>query len=72
LRIVTTSFGHELIADDGKRAREIPHLYVMMDKELEYDEIILGPKVEKPSEVVPYIYHTGKVKRITKSSIKYQ
>jgi len=70
LRIVTTSYNP--IADEGKRAREIPHLYVVMEKELKYDEIILGPKVEKPSEVAPYIYYTGKVKRVTKSSIKYQ
>ena len=70
LRIVISS--DKPRADEGNRSREIPHLYVEMDKELKYDEIILGPKVEKPSEVAPYIYYTGKVKTVTKSTIKYQ
>jgi len=70
LRIVISSYDPK--EDEGNRPREIPHMYVEMDKELEYDEIILGPKVEKPSEVAPYVYYTKKVKAVTKSSIKYQ
>ena len=70
LRIVIWS--DRPIADEGERSREIPHLYVEMNKKLTYDEIILGPKAEKPSELSPYIYYTEKVKRVTKSTIKYQ
>ncbi|MCL2842553.1 MAG: DUF2971 domain-containing protein [Oscillospiraceae bacterium] len=70
LRIVISS--NQPTADAGNRSREIPHLYMEMDKELIYDEIILGPKVEKPSEVAPYIYYTKKAKAVTKSTIKYQ
>ena len=70
--VISSSKSTRSIADEGNRSREIPHLYVAMDKKLLYDEIILGPKVEKPSEVAPYIYYTKKVKAVTKSTIKYQ
>ena len=71
IRIVTSS-PDEPIADEGEREKEIPHLYIEMEKNLKYDEIILGPKVDKPSEAAPYIYYTNKVKSVTKSAIKYQ
>lgn len=70
LRIIKWS--NAPISDDGKREREIPHLYVEMEKSLELDEVILGPKVEKPAEIAPYLYYTNKVKKVSKSSIKYQ
>lgn len=58
--------------DKGEREREIPHLYIEMDKPLKLKEVILGPKVEKPSEIAPYLYFTGKVTTVSKSTIKYQ
>jgi len=50
----------------------VPHLYIDLDKELEYKEIILGPKVDKPIEIATYLDYTGKVGCIKKSKIRYQ
>ncbi len=60
------------LCDEGNRSGEVPHLYIEMARPLEYKEVILGPKVEAPSAVAPYLHYTKKVKRITKSNIQYQ
>ena len=50
----------------------VPKLYIEINKPIEYKEIILGPKVEQPSIISPYIYSTKKVGKVTRSSIKYR
>jgi tetratricopeptide (TPR) repeat protein len=50
----------------------VPKLYVELDKTLNFKEIILGPKVSRPSEIVPFILHSQKVKKVTLSKIKYR
>ena len=50
----------------------VPQLYVEMEKPLEYEQIILGPKVTQVNKIVPYIMHTGKCKQVIKSNIKYR
>lgn len=50
----------------------VPRLFVEIQKKLEYKEIILGSKTEKPVEIAPFLLHSGMVKKVTKSGIHYQ
>lgn len=50
----------------------VPQLYVEVEKPLEYEQIILGPKVEQPNRITPYLIYTGKVKEVKKSKIEYR
>lgn len=50
----------------------VPHVYIEMERELEIDEVVLGPKVSEPVEISNYLYYTGKVDKVTKSHIKYK
>lgn len=50
----------------------VPHVYIDMERELEIDEVVLGPKVSEPIEIANYLYYTGKVDKVTKSKIKYK
>ncbi len=50
----------------------VPKLFVEVEKPIEYQEVILGPKVEQPSLIAPFLYNTKKVKKVTRSSIKYR
>ena len=60
------------LCDEGMRSGEVPHLYINLERPLRYKEIILGPKLEHPSTVAPYLYYTEKVDRVTQSTIRYQ
>lgn len=60
------------LCDEGLRSGEVPHLYINLDRPLRYREIILGPKLEHPSAVAPYLHYTEKVDRVTRSTIRYQ
>ena len=50
----------------------VPHVYIDMERELEIDEVVLGPKVSESIEIANYLYYTGKVDKVTKSEIKYK
>lgn len=50
----------------------VPRLFVEIQKKLEYKEIILGSKIDKPVEIAPFLLHSGMVKKVTKSGIHYQ
>lgn len=50
----------------------VPQLYVEVEKPLEYEKVILGPKVTQPNRIIPYLLYTGKVKSVEKSKIKYR
>ena len=50
----------------------VPHLYVNFDKEIELEEVILGPKVTDERGVANYIRYTKKADKITKSKIRYK
>lgn len=50
----------------------VPHVYIDMERELEIEEVVLGPKVSEPIEIANYLYYTGKVDKVTKSHIKYK
>lgn len=50
----------------------VPKLYIDMELDLHYKEVILEPKVEKLREIAIYLGYTGNVDKITKSKIKYQ
>ncbi|WMJ22963.1 DUF2971 domain-containing protein [Paludicola sp. MB14-C6] len=67
LRIV--KFSKQPKLDDTS---SVPKLYIDIDKKIEYKEVILGPKVARPSEIAPYIYHTGRVESVTRSAIQYR
>lgn len=70
LRIIKWSA--EPKCDEGLRSREIPFLYIDLEKPIRLKEVLLGPKVSKPTDVAPYLYYTDKVDNVTQSSIKYQ
>ena len=50
----------------------VPQLYVEVKKPLEYEKIILGPKVTQSNRIVPYLLYSHKVKAIEKSKITYR
>lgn len=50
----------------------VPQLYIEVEKPLEYEKVILGPKVEQTNRVTPYLIYTGKVKEVVKSTIEYR
>lgn len=50
----------------------VPHVYIDMDRKLEVEEVILGPKVKNPMEIATYLYYTGNVEKVSKSKIKYK
>ena len=50
----------------------VPKLYIDMELDLDYQEVILGPKVENPREIAAYLGYTKKVGKVSKSKIKYQ
>ena len=50
----------------------VPHLFIELDRELKYKEVILGPKVEYPQEIATYLKYTNKVRNVTLSKIEYK
>lgn len=50
----------------------VPFLYIELEKNLKYKEIILGPKVNNPDFIAPYITYIDGSIMIEKSSIKYR
>lgn len=50
----------------------VPQLYVEVEKPLEYEQIILGPKVGEINRIIPYLTYTKKVSSVKKSGIKYR
>lgn len=51
---------------------EVPRLYVDLQRNLSYKEIILGAKIDKPVEIAPFLLHSGMVKKVSKSGIQYK
>ena len=51
---------------------EVPRLYVDLQRNLAYKEIILGAKIDKPVEIAPFLLHSGMVKKVSKSGIQYK
>jgi hypothetical protein len=56
---------------DDRDTLDVPKLYFELEKKLEYKEVILGPKNEKPFEVAPFLLHSS-VEKVTKSNIDFQ
>ncbi|MBU3089881.1 tetratricopeptide repeat protein [Clostridium gasigenes] len=56
-------------AEEGFR---VPHVYIELERDLIFKEVILGPKVENVTEIANYLYYTDKVDIVSKSKIKYQ
>lgn len=50
----------------------VPQLFIEVEKPLEYEQIILGPKVDQMNRITPYLIYTGKVKEVKKSKIEYR
>jgi hypothetical protein len=64
--------GHPSIKSGSYDPENVDKIYVELDKDLIFEEVILGPKVQNPEGVAAYLYHSGKVKKVTKSKIKYR
>lgn len=71
-RVVIIPSEDDIMLSEANSSYIVPKLYVELDNELLFDEIILGPKVQKPMDIVPFILHSGKVNKVTKSKIRYQ
>jgi hypothetical protein len=63
--------GNVKYTDDAEGFR-VPHVYIEMEKELRFKEVILGPKVQNAAEIANYLYYTEKVDEVSKSKIKYK
>lgn len=73
MRVVLFSHIENASVEDFIREGSIfPRVYVELDKELKFDKIILGSKVIKSNEYVPYLIKSGKVKSVYNSKIKYK
>lgn len=55
-------------------ALPVPSLYIEKDdgKPLEISKIILGPKVEEPSKIVPYIKYANPKIKVVKSNVEFR
>lgn len=51
---------------------KIPRLYIEIDRDIELEEVILGPKVTNGYQIVPWLKETKKVKSIKKSKRNYR
>jgi len=56
------------------REKQLPKLYLEVNKPLHFRELVLGAKGEHPDELAPALVKSGIVdeERITKSKIKYR
>lgn len=72
VRVIIHAENSEIQVDDGENELGIPKLYVDLQRKLNYKEIILGSKIDKPNVVAPFLLHSGMVKKVTKSGIHYQ
>lgn len=72
VRVIIHAENSEIQVDDGENELGIPKLYVDLQRKLNYKEIILGSKIDKPNAVAPFLLHSGMVKKVTKSGIHYQ
>lgn len=70
LRIVKFPNKSMVIADSDNF--RVPHLYIEIDKEIKIKEVVLGPKVQRMSEIVPFVLFNDKVESISVSDIQYQ
>lgn len=50
----------------------IPRLYIEIDRDIELEEVILGPKVSNGYQIVPWLKETKKVRSIKKSNRNYR
>lgn len=72
LRVVKAVYDDEGIEyTSSQEGFTVPHVYINLDKELEIEEVILGPKVENEQEAVTYLQYCG-VKNVSKSALKYR
>ncbi len=70
LKLVTNINDKRIKINESKEP--VPEIYFEpVADPLRYDEIVLGPKVEKPTFVVPYIKHCNKHIKVSKSKIRY-
>ena len=49
----------------------VPKLYIELPKSLEYQKVILGPKVLHSNQIKPYLFYTKKVKAVEQSEINF-
>ena len=52
----------------------IPRLFIRMDREVRFEEVMLGPKIDDfdANEIAVWLYQTGKVKHIVRSKRHYR
>ena len=50
----------------------IPNLYLDIDRKLHFSRCTLGPKVEHPSNLTPYLYKNNVIDKIEVSKIQYR
>ncbi|MDR1699849.1 MAG: DUF2971 domain-containing protein [Lachnoclostridium sp.] len=70
VRVVLHPKPYEIIVDDTSTL--VPKIFAVINKKLIYKEVILGSKIEKPSEIAPFLLHSGSVEKVSKSGIEYQ
>jgi len=53
-------------------ADSIPHLYLEMGNQIEFEEVVIGPKVPNVAELAAYLNVCTNVERVSKSTINYR
>lgn len=71
VRVVKFQSGEDVEYTDAKEGYVVPHTYINLEKELDINEVILGPKAENPIHIANYLNYCG-IKKVYKSKIKYQ
>ncbi len=68
VRCIVVTASHKL--DESKEG--IPYLYTEIEKDIEFDEVCLGPKAVQIPETEAWLYATGRVKQVTHSKRHYR
>lgn len=70
VRVICTDYYDRKKVNNADHFR-VPHLFMELEKELVFNEIILGPKVDNIGELTTYLSCCSNVNKITKSKIRY-
>lgn len=72
VRAIMTDFDKSAQVLDSSSSDKAPKLYLELNTDLEFEEIILGPKVRNVREWAAYLGNCTNVDKVSKSKIQYE
>ncbi len=72
VRVLQFANNEDILLAPTTEGYRVPHAFINMKKKMQYKEIILGPRVEKTSEIAQFVNMGKNVRKVTFSNIKYR